>query len=105
MFATAALVVIAAVVAVLQLRADGDTADAAPERIHQSGSRIRWAEGEWYQHGVNVPWYNWGCDFGCRDDGGVSSSTISSVLNDQFDSCPWRRPAFATRQFPMRPRS
>ncbi|GIW59644.1 MAG: hypothetical protein KatS3mg087_0710 [Patescibacteria group bacterium] len=30
--------------------------------------------------GANMPWYNWGCDFGCGNNGGVSSTrnTISS---------------------------
>jgi hypothetical protein len=28
----------------------------------------------WYLHGANLPWYNWGCDFGCGASGGVSST-------------------------------
>jgi hypothetical protein len=40
--------------------------------------RIAWSEGTWYLHGINVPWYNWGCDFGCNaangKTGGVSTN-------------------------------
>ena len=27
-----------------------------------------------FLQGVNMPWYNWRCDFGCRADGGVTST-------------------------------
>jgi len=41
--------------------------------------RIAWNGGSWYLQGVNVPWYNWGCDFGCNaangKTGGVSTNT------------------------------
>ncbi|MEO7910937.1 MAG: hypothetical protein ABIV47_14940 [Roseiflexaceae bacterium] len=40
--------------------------------------RIAWNGGSWYMQGINVPWYNWGCDFGCnlKNDktGGVSTN-------------------------------
>ena len=40
--------------------------------------RIAWDGGTWYLQGVNVPWYNWGCDFGCNatnnKTGGVSTN-------------------------------
>jgi hypothetical protein len=42
-----------------------------------AGSRIAWRGGSWYLHGANVPWYNWGCDFGCNANGGVSSNTAT----------------------------
>jgi hypothetical protein len=41
-------------------------------------NRIRWNGANWYLHGANVPWYNWGCDFGCNaangKTGGVSTN-------------------------------
>ncbi len=37
---------------------------------------------ERYLHGVNMPWYNWRCDFGCGSDGGVSST--GPVLEERF---------------------
>lgn len=47
-------------------------------------NRINWQGLNWYVHGANVPWYNWGCDFGCNaalgKSGGVSTNltTLSS---------------------------
>lgn len=39
--------------------------------------RIAWNGAGWYLQGANVPWYNWGCDFGCNvtngKTGGVSA--------------------------------
>lgn len=37
----------------------------------QSGSKITWLGAQWNVTGVNMPWYNWGCDFGCNGNGGV----------------------------------
>lgn len=37
----------------------------------QEGSKITWQGGRWNVTGVNMPWYNWGCDFGCNASGGV----------------------------------
>jgi hypothetical protein len=48
------------------------------------GSRIPWQGGEWYFHGANVPWYNWGCDFGCNNNGGASSSSVQNGLRQGF---------------------
>lgn len=46
----------------------------------QSGSKINWQGKSWNVTGVNMPWYNWGCDFGCNNNGGVSQTknTIST---------------------------
>jgi hypothetical protein len=47
----------------------------------QVGSRISWLGGKWYLHGANIPWYNWGCDFGCGSArGGVSDPASKNVL-------------------------
>jgi hypothetical protein len=37
-----------------------------------------------YFTGVNVPWFNWGCDFGCGDNGGVKSRALQSALSEGF---------------------
>jgi hypothetical protein len=34
--------------------------------------------------GVNVPWFNWGCDFGCGEKSGVSSPAVRVALADGF---------------------
>ena len=36
--------------------------------------------------GVNVPWLNWGCDFGCGVGGGVSSRDVRATLSTGFSS-------------------
>jgi hypothetical protein len=37
-----------------------------------------------YFVGANVPWFNWGCDFGCADKGGASSPVVRAALADGF---------------------
>jgi hypothetical protein len=52
------------------------SAEAVP-----SGSRIPWQGNNWYLHGANIPWYNWGRDFGGGSgNGGVSSAGSQTVL-------------------------
>jgi hypothetical protein len=48
----------------------------------QSGSKITWLGGTWNVTGVNMAWYNWGCDFGCNASGGVvqTRNTLASRL-------------------------
>lgn len=50
-----------------------------------AGSRIPWNDGEWYIQGVNIPWYQWGCDFGCGNDGGVSSKETRDAMVPGFE--------------------
>lgn len=38
----------------------------------------------WYQEGANLPWFNWSCDFGCADQGGVSNSEVRRALASRF---------------------
>jgi hypothetical protein len=55
-------------------------------------NRIAWGGGTWYLHGVNVPWYNWGCDFGCNPangkTGGVSTNlpTLATAFGRMRDA-------------------
>jgi hypothetical protein len=56
------------------------TATATPT----NGSRIIWQGQPWYLHGANVPWLNWGADFGGGTNNGVSSAASQSALNTVF---------------------
>lgn len=49
-------------------------------------NRIAWNGGRWYLHGANVPWYAWGCDFGCNPANGKTGgvSTNLPVLRAAF---------------------
>ncbi len=49
-----------------------------------AGGRIPWQGQDWYLLGANVPWYNWGCDFGCGPNGGASSPTVRAALDSGF---------------------
>jgi hypothetical protein len=37
-----------------------------------------------YFAGVNVPWFNWGCDFGCGEQNGVRSPAVNAALKEGF---------------------
>ena len=53
---------------------------ATPVPPAPAGStRINWQGGAFYLQGANLPWVNWGCDFGCGSNGGVSSVDVSTV--------------------------
>jgi hypothetical protein len=58
-------------------------AQAAPAAV-SAGSRVPWQGGSWYLHGANVPWYHWGCDFGCAASGGASSTAVQGALAPGF---------------------
>lgn len=47
------------------------------------GARIPLKGGAWYLHGANVPWVNWGADFGGGPNGGGVSSAASQALLSQ----------------------
>jgi hypothetical protein len=47
-------------------------------------TRIAWEEGQWYLHGANLPWLNWGCDFGCGANGGLSSPDSTQAVSTAF---------------------
>jgi hypothetical protein len=49
-----------------------------------AGSRIPWEGQNWYLHGVNMPWYNWQCDFGCGTNSGVTNSSVKSAIAAKF---------------------
>lgn len=56
-----------------------------------SPSRLTWQGQEWYVHGANLPWYNWGCDFGCGNNGGVvqNANTIGNRMSGDFNTIRW----------------
>jgi len=49
-----------------------------------AGVRVPWQGQDWYLLGANLPWYNWGCDFGCGPNGGASSPTVRAALDSGF---------------------
>jgi hypothetical protein len=61
----------------------------------QTGSKITWQGRTWNVTGVNMPWYNWGCDFGCNANGGVvqTRATIgprfATMQNDGLHTVRW----------------
>ncbi len=48
--------------------------------VAANNSRIVWENGAWYLHGINMPWYNWSCDFGCGQNGGASDSDLQATF-------------------------
>ncbi len=56
------------------------TATPLPPPSYAS-TRITWQGRDWYLHGANLPWVNWGCDFGCGAQGGASSPLVGQVVS------------------------
>ncbi len=56
-----------------------------------SPSRLTWQGQDLYLHGANLPWYNWGCDFGCGSNGGVvqNANTIGNRMSGDFNTVRW----------------
>src|ERR1044071_3007358 len=49
------------------------------------GSRIPWQGSGFYLHGANLPWLNWGREFGGGSgNGGVTSTSSQSTLRAAF---------------------
>lgn len=55
-----------------------------PSQGVTAGSRVPWQGQNWFLHGVNVAWYNYGCDFGCGPNGGVSDPRVEAALRPRF---------------------
>jgi len=51
-----------------------------------AGTRVSWQGQSYYLAGANVPWFNWGCDFGCGANSGVSSAATKSAIDAKFAS-------------------
>lgn len=50
-----------------------------------AGSRVSWQGKNYYLQGANLPWNNWGCDFGCGASGtGASSAAAKATLDATF---------------------
>ena len=47
-------------------------------------NRIEWNGKSRFLAGANVPWFNWGCDFGCGASGGVSDPAVRGALDARF---------------------
>lgn len=63
------------------------TTDPAPSVTTQQAERaaIVWNGTDAYVHGANLPWINFGCDFGCGQDGGVSSPFPRAVATEALN--------------------
>ncbi len=57
--------------------------EEAPATAAPSG-RVTWAGKDRFLAGANVPWFNWGCDFGCGATGGVSDPAVRAALDERF---------------------
>ncbi|MFW5703207.1 MAG: carbohydrate-binding domain-containing protein [Patescibacteria group bacterium] len=56
-----------------------------PQILHASAAdTVRWQGKDWYLHGVNVPWINWGCDFGCGTNRGASSQNTKDEMTPKL---------------------
>lgn len=62
------------------------TPTTPPPTVPPAGSanRVAWNGKNWYLHGANLPWNNWGCDFGCGANGGVSSAAGNAAVSGAF---------------------
>jgi hypothetical protein len=49
-----------------------------------TGPLLGWRGSQRFLVGANLPWVEWGCDFGCGDAGGASSEATQLVLADAF---------------------
>jgi hypothetical protein len=67
----------------------GSVAPAAPVVAESpqnapTPNRVSWQGGNWYLNGANMPWFNWGCDFGCGAKGGVTDPAVNQQLDKGF---------------------
>jgi hypothetical protein len=47
-------------------------------------ARVTWAGGTEFMFGANLPWINFGCDFGCGANGGISSPAAAAQADEAF---------------------
>lgn len=47
-------------------------------------NRVKWQGKNWFLAGVNMPWYNWACDFGCNTNRGVSDTAVKADIESRF---------------------
>jgi hypothetical protein len=66
---------------------DNATTTTLPPLTPENAPRVQWQGGTDYLLGANLPWYGWGCDFGCgASAGGVSDPATSDVIGPALDS-------------------
>ncbi|NNE12862.1 MAG: hypothetical protein HKN41_11540 [Ilumatobacter sp.] len=63
-----------------------DAAGTSADELPVEGPLVSGRGDLGYLHGANLPWVNWGCDFGCGDDGGASSDEVQAVAGEAFAS-------------------
>jgi hypothetical protein len=55
-----------------------------PPTQSNAPSRVIWDGGTEFMFGANLPWINFGCDFGCGANGGVSSPEAAALADQAF---------------------
>ncbi len=65
-------------------KATADPGHTTPPSGLSDLSLIEWRGQKSYIHGVNAPWYNWGCDFGCGEESGLRSSSTKSAIEPRL---------------------
>ena len=60
------------------------TPTPTPTARGASSGSVIWKGSNYYLSGANLPWLNWGCDFGCGAASGVSSATSTALLDAMF---------------------
>ncbi len=65
--------------------AGGPASSTAPSTADDGGARFERRFGTSpFLVGANLPWYHWGCDFGCGTSGGVSSPEVAAAIDARF---------------------
>src|SRR4029079_13619907 len=79
---------ITAILVTILLVEQRQTLRQSAQVVQPNLNRITWKGQQWYVHGANVPWYNWGCDFGCNNSGGVMGNkpTLSTGFQKLKDA-------------------
>ncbi len=76
--------VAAVAVAFVALAASAVALASPPATAAGPTNRIEWQGKARFVAGANVPWYNWGCDFGCGASGGVQDPAVRAALDERF---------------------
>ncbi len=63
------------------------TTTTLPPLTPENAPRVQWQGGTDYLLGANLPWFGWGCDFGCGSSaGGVSDPATSAAIGPVLDA-------------------
>jgi hypothetical protein len=63
------------------------TTSTLPPLTPENAPRVQWQGATDYLLGANMPWFGWGCDFGCGPSaGGVSDPATSAAIGPVLDA-------------------